>query len=80
MTRTPALTTQQVLDLPQSVDLESACKAFGISKATGYRLVAANEFPCPIVRLGRIIRVPKTGLLRALGLNAVAPDTIPAGA
>ena len=75
MTRTAAMSTQQVLDLPQSVDLESACKAFGISTTTGYRLVKANEFPCPVVRLGRIIRVPKTGLLRALGLDAADHTT-----
>lgn len=66
-----AMTTAEVLDLPPSVDLETACKAFRISPATGYRLVKSDDFPCPVVRLGRAIRVPKTGLLRVLGLEAV---------
>lgn len=66
-----AMTTAEVLDLPPSVDLETACRAFRISPATGYRLVRSNDFPCPVVRLGRAIRVPKTGLLRVLGLEAV---------
>jgi predicted DNA-binding transcriptional regulator AlpA len=70
-TRGPAaMTTAEVLDLPPSVDLETACRAFRISPATGYRLVKSNDFPCPVVRLGRAIRVPKTGLLRVLGLDA----------
>jgi excisionase family DNA binding protein len=64
------MTTAQVLDLPPSMDVDTACNALGISKTTGYRLVRANAFPCPVVRLGRIIRVPKTGLLRVLGLDA----------
>lgn len=66
------MTTDQILSLPPSMDLDAACNALGISKATGYRLVKANAFPCPVVRLGRAIRVPKTGLLRVLGLDAAA--------
>lgn len=65
-----AMTTDQILDLPASIQLETACSALGISQATGYRLVKSNDFPCPVVRLGRAIRVPKTGLLRVLGLDA----------
>jgi predicted DNA-binding transcriptional regulator AlpA len=64
------LTTNEVLALPASIRLESACQALGISLATGYRLVKANAFPCPVVKAGRAIRVPKTGLLRVLGLDA----------
>lgn len=74
-----AMTTAEVLDLPPSVDLETACRAFRISPATGYRLVKSNDFPCPVVRLGRAIRVPKTGLLRVLGLEA-ALDASASGA
>ncbi|MET4093878.1 helix-turn-helix domain-containing protein [Arthrobacter sp. UYCu712] len=73
-----AMTTAEVLDLPPSVDLETACRAFRISPATGYRLVKSNGFPCPVVRLGRAIRVPKTGLLRVLGLDG-ADHTSPTG-
>jgi predicted DNA-binding transcriptional regulator AlpA len=73
-----AMTTDQILSLPPSMDLDAACNALGISKATGYRLVKANAFPCPVVRLGRAIRVPKTGLLRVLGLDA-ADRTSPTG-
>jgi predicted DNA-binding transcriptional regulator AlpA len=65
-----AMTTAEVLALPPSVDLETACRVFPISPATGYRLVKSGSFPCPVVRLGRSIRVPKAGLLRVLGLDA----------
>lgn len=70
-----SLTTQEVLDLPPSIELDTACKALGISKATGYRLVKANAFPCPVFRLGRVIRVPKPGLLRVLGLDPAVSGT-----
>lgn len=69
------ITTAEVLDLPPSVDLDTACRVFQISPATGYRLIKSNDFPCPVVRLGRMIRVPKTGLLRVLGLEAAADAT-----
>lgn len=63
------LTKDDVLALPPSVDLPTACKALGIGKATGYRLVAAGDFPCPVVRLGKAIRVPAAGIHRVLGLD-----------
>lgn len=62
-------TTDEVLALPASVQLEAACKALGISVATGYRLVKVGSFPCPVLKAGRAIRVPKTGLMRVLGLD-----------
>lgn len=72
---TSQLSTDDVLALPPSLDLSTACDALGISLPTGYRLVKAGAFPCPVVRLGRTIRVPKTGLLRVLGLD---PSQTPA--
>jgi predicted DNA-binding transcriptional regulator AlpA len=69
------LTTDEVMALPVSVQLETACQALGISLATGYRLVVASAFPCPVVKAGRAIRVPKTGLLRVLGLDAAHRST-----
>ena len=70
------MTTQEVLDLPASMDLETACRALGIHVSKGYRLVNANAFPCPVVKLGRTYRIPKPGLLRVLGLDpAAGPGT-----
>lgn len=66
------LSTVEVLSLPASIQLETACSALGISQATGYRLVKANAFPCPVVKAGRAIRIPKTGLLQVLGLEDTA--------
>lgn len=69
------MTTEQILNLPPSMGLDDACNALGISTTTGYRLVKANGFPCPVIKLGRSIRVPKTGLLRVLGLDAAERTT-----
>ncbi|WP_399082336.1 DNA-binding protein [Streptomyces sp. BBFR2] len=66
--RTP-LTFREIFDLPVSVDLKTACRAFGMHPDTGYRLIARHDFPCETVRVGRRHRVVTVVLLRALGIE-----------
>lgn len=68
------MSRDEVMALPPSVSLQTACKALGISKATGYRLMKANEFPVAVVRMGRTIRIPTSGIHRVLGLDQSARD------
>ncbi|MGW1009269.1 DNA-binding protein [Streptomyces termitum] len=67
-TDTP-LTFREIFDLPVSVDLRTAARAFGMCMDTAYRLVADEEFPCPTVRVGRRHRVRTVELLTALGIE-----------
>ncbi|MFH8728017.1 DNA-binding protein [Streptomyces termitum] len=67
-TDTP-LTFREIFDLPVSVDLRTAARAFGMCMDTAYRLVADEEFPCPTVRVGRRHRVRTVELLIALGIE-----------
>ncbi|MEV6419976.1 DNA-binding protein [Streptomyces sp. NPDC051662] len=70
MSRTArALTFAEVFDLPLSVDLRTAARAFAICPATAYRLIHLGRFPCPVVRLGHQYRIPTTLLMRALGVE-----------
>ncbi|MET9450634.1 DNA-binding protein [Streptomyces cinerochromogenes] len=63
------LTFREVLDLPVSVDLRTAARAYGMCVATAYRLVALGTFPCETVRVGRRHRVLTAHLLTSLGIE-----------
>lgn len=57
---------------PESRPCLSADEAFaqlGIDRTTGYRAIRDGTFPVPVIRVGRLIRVPTAALRRALSLN-----------
>lgn len=63
-----------------TLNMAEACALLGISTDTGYSLVRRNEFPAPVLRLGRTIRIPRAPLLALLGLTDDPPEgTQPAG-
>ncbi|MDX3237182.1 helix-turn-helix domain-containing protein [Streptomyces sp. ME03-5709C] len=66
---TQALTADEVLDLPATTDLETAAAAFGIGRTTAYDLARRNEFPCRVIRAGRVLRVATADIIRTLGLE-----------
>jgi hypothetical protein len=68
-TATPTATFAEVADLPVMVDLLTAGRMLGIGRTTAYKLAQAGEFPCPVVRVGGVYKVPTIGLLRLLGLH-----------
>lgn len=50
----------------------SADEAFaqlGVDRTTGYRAIRDGTFPVPVIRVGRLIRVPTAALRRVLGLD-----------
>ncbi len=53
--------------LPTVVDLPTAGRMLGIGRSAAYELVRASEWPTPVLRLGRLIRVPTAPLLELLG-------------
>ncbi|MEU3981132.1 DNA-binding protein [Streptomyces sp. NPDC026672] len=63
------LTFREIFNLPVSVDLRTAARAFGMCLSTAYRLVAQDAFPCHTVRVGHRHRVLTVDLLRALGIE-----------
>ncbi|MDX6742581.1 DNA-binding protein [Actinocorallia sp. A-T 12471] len=68
MTGSP-LSFPELFQLPSVLDLRTAALAFGISTSTAYRLNRKNEFPCPVIRVGRHYRVPTAGVFRALCID-----------
>ncbi|MFB8242950.1 helix-turn-helix domain-containing protein [Kitasatospora purpeofusca] len=65
----PPLGFAEAFDLPLSVDLRTAARAFGVCPGTAYRLIRLGAFPCPVLRMGRRYRIPTAHLLRSLGIE-----------
>ncbi|WP_239335036.1 DNA-binding protein [Frankia sp. CiP3] len=76
------LTFPELFDLPTVVDLTTAARAVGVSINTAYKLVHAQQFPCPVMRLGWRYQVSTAGLLHALGIDEsrVCLDDVQRGA
>jgi hypothetical protein len=64
-----ALSIEEVLALPASIDVETAGRAVGIGRTTAHSLARRGEFPCKVHRIGSMYRVTRTDLLRFLGIH-----------
>ena len=51
------------------VSAEEAFKLLRIDRSTGYKSIRDGTFPLPIVRIGRIIRIPTAALVKLLDPN-----------
>ena len=56
-----------------TVDLMTAARALGLGRTKAYELARRDEFPCRLIRIGGIYRVPTAGLLELLGVSAEEP-------
>jgi predicted site-specific integrase-resolvase len=52
--------------LPLVVDLPTAASMLGVGRTLAYRLVRTGEWPTPLIRVGRLIKVPTGPLLELL--------------
>lgn len=51
----------------RTLSLEETAAQLGIGISLAYKLVRAGEFPCRVLRIGRLYRVPRAELARVLG-------------
>lgn len=78
------MTEQELRDLPVTVDLETAGRAFGLGRTKAHELARSGEFPCPVLRFGTRYRVRTADILREVempeddGPPAAQPES-PAG-
>ena len=49
-------------DLPPVIDLVSAAGLLGLGRTTAYKLVRTGQWPTPVIRIGRLIKVPTAPL------------------
>lgn len=55
--------------LPAVVDVPTAAAILGIGRSAAYELIKANTFPTPVLRLGKLIRIPTAPLLDLLNIT-----------
>jgi hypothetical protein len=60
-------TPDAVRELGMTTDVETAAAILGIGRTLAFALSRNNQFPVRLLRLGRRIRVPVSGLLDYLG-------------
>ena len=63
-----------------TVDLMTAARALGLGRTKAYELAKHDRFPCRVIRIGDVYRIPTPGLLELLGVTAEEPRFVPATA
>lgn len=64
------MTREELLELPAVVDMPTAAEVLGVGRSCAYELVRTGDWPTPVLRLGRLIRVPTAPLLELLGIES----------
>ena len=53
--------------VPAVLDLPEAARMLGVGRTLAYQLVREGQWPTPVVRVGRLIKIPTRPLLEFLG-------------
>lgn len=64
-----ALTREDLVALPPTVDLQTANRVLSIGRSTGYGLAKRGEYPCKVLKLGNAYRVVTADLQRLVGVE-----------
>lgn len=59
--------------VPGLLSVDEAARLMGIGRTLAYELIRTNEWPTPIVRLGRRIKIPPGPLLAILAGDLTPP-------
>jgi predicted DNA-binding transcriptional regulator AlpA len=63
------MSEQELRALPPVIDVPTAARALGVGRSAAYEMIRTDAWPTPVLRLGRLIRVPSAPLLDLLGLS-----------
>jgi hypothetical protein len=63
------LTASEIRALPAVVDVVTAGEILGVVRSVAYELVRTDQFPTPVLRVGRQIKIPTAYLIDLLGLS-----------
>lgn len=87
------MNASELSELPPLLDVPSAAKVLGIGRSLAYELLRSGRWPTPVIRMGRLIKIPTMPLLRLLDPELplatlaagrlpedLAPDVGPVGA
>lgn len=65
-TAPPAPTLDAIRRWPATVDIPTACTAYGLSKSHGYALAGQGSFPARVLRVGKSMRVVTASIIASL--------------
>jgi predicted DNA-binding transcriptional regulator AlpA len=52
--------------LPAFLDVPQAARLLGVGRTLAYELVRADQWPTPVIRVGRLIRIPSGPLIELM--------------
>jgi predicted DNA-binding transcriptional regulator AlpA len=71
-TYTAAATIQRAA-LPAVLDVPQAARLLGIGRTLAYELIRTNQWPTPVIRMGRLIKIPSGPIVELMTTGAAAP-------
>jgi hypothetical protein len=66
------MTIARAESLPPVVDVATAASIPGIGRTAAYELIRTGGWPTPVLRLGKLIRIPTVPLLELIQLRRTA--------
>ena len=67
------MTSIETDHLPPTLDVTTAGQLLGIGRSLAYDLVRRNEWPTPVLHIGKLIKIPTAPLLALLGSTTTHP-------
>jgi hypothetical protein len=59
-------------DIPPVLDVPQAARLLGIGRTLAYELVRTNQWPTPVIRMGRLIKIPWGPLIELMTTGATS--------
>jgi hypothetical protein len=69
-----SVTRDEMLALPHVIDVSTAADVFEVGRSAAYEIIRSGQWPTPIIRIGRHIRIPTLPLLKLVGMAPVGSD------
>ncbi len=60
------MTVEKAQKIPPVVDVPTAAAILGIGRTAAYELIRLGKWPTPVLRLGKLIRIPSGPLLELI--------------
>ena len=70
----PVWTAEQIRGLGAATDLPTAAAIFGLGRTQAYQLAKDGLFPVPVLRIGKLYRIPIAPILALLQISD-GPET-----
>ncbi|MEU2558477.1 DNA-binding protein [Streptomyces longispororuber] len=67
-----AMTLEELLALPPTVNVTTAARALGIGTHKAYNLIKEGSFPVQPLTLGSTVKIPTAALWKVLGVTSPA--------